>query len=256
MQSRRGGGWSLEYDDIRRTYSPRVKGRGSPRFNVISSRYKRRVVLVAALLASDFAPTVTLFTPDIALPGTFAALVDVFRQPPRPQPSSHGRPTPGWPSPSFARRAPVGGVSLSGLCPVERSTRTRPANIPPGWPALFPRSTWAARCRSGRRRRYRGFVRPPVGQACRSTGAVCRGLSGLWRRSDERRGQRCRDLFLGQGLCSLNRPDRHPRHSSPCRGGMCHILPECRSALGQRLTWRPWPGSWRTRRRGWPGPCR
>ena len=40
---------------------------------------------MAALLASDFAPTVTLFVPDIALPGTFAASVDVFRQPPRPQ---------------------------------------------------------------------------------------------------------------------------------------------------------------------------
>lgn len=62
-----------------------MKGRGSPRFNAISSRYKRRVVLVAALLASDFAPTVTLFAPDIALPGTSAAPVDVFRHPPRPQ---------------------------------------------------------------------------------------------------------------------------------------------------------------------------
>ena len=182
MHSRRGGGWSLEYDDIRRTY-PSREGEGSPRFNAMSSRYKRRVVLVAALLASDFAPTVTLFAPDIALPGTFAASVDVFGSRRGRKHSWHVRPTPGRPSPSFARRAPVGGVSLSGLSPVERSTQTRPANIPPGWPALFPRSTWAARCRSGRRRRYRGFVRPPVGQACRSMGAVCRGVSGLCSRT-------------------------------------------------------------------------
>lgn len=235
MHSRRGGGWSLEYDDIRRTYSPRVKGRGSPRFNAMSSRYKRRVVLVAALLASDFAPTVTLFAPDIALPGTFAASVDVFRQPPRPQ--------------TFLARSTDTRQAFAQLREARASRRS-----------VFVRAFPSGTVNTNATRQYTtrlASIIPAIdlggtlsiGEAA----AVSRICSAACRPGVPKHG---RSLPGRIGTMQPNRPDRHPRHSSPCRGGMCHILPECRSALGQRLTWRPWPGSWRTRRRGWPGPCR